>query len=409
MTTTSLETGITGVAEIPGILITATDGAALQGAVAGGRTVTVTFGPSLKDASVFEAPEQVDLVASFSSRGVRQATGVKPDVAAPGVTLYSAAVGTGSQGVSESGTSMATPTTAGVTALIRAAHPEWTAEQVKADLMNTAGHDVFTGQGQTGEVYGPNRVGAGRIDAAAALRNDVLAYAEAGSGVVTASFGVVEVAQEQVQQTRTITVQNTGKSAAVYRVAYDALAEQPGVSYSLSASKVTVPPRQTRDGDGHPHRAAGPAAQGGRPDGRHRRGERRPAVPRGGQRPGGVHAEQRQGRAAAGPGARQREAVVDADRERVRRRLGDHLAGEGVANGTAFDPTSYTSLVSGFEQLGTSPELPRCASEAGADLLQVGAGALGRPGRGRGGPRTAWAASTSGCPRTAGSPRRRRP
>ena len=32
-----LETGITGVADIPGILVTATDGAALQGAVAGAR------------------------------------------------------------------------------------------------------------------------------------------------------------------------------------------------------------------------------------------------------------------------------------------------------------------------------------------------------------------------------------
>ena len=223
-----LETGITGVAEIPGILITATDGAALQGAVTGGEAVTVIFGSSLKDASVFEAPGQVDLVASFSSRGVRQANGVKPDVAAPGVTLYSAAVGTGSQGVSESGTSMATPTTAGVTALIRAAHPEWSTEQVKADLMNTAGHDVYSEQGQTGDVYGPNRVGAGRIDAAAALGNQVLAYAEAGSGVVSASFGVVEVAQEQVQETRTITVENTGKSAAVYRVAYDARSSSRG-------------------------------------------------------------------------------------------------------------------------------------------------------------------------------------
>jgi subtilisin family serine protease len=357
-----LENGITGVAEIPGILVTATDGAALQGAVAGGQTVTVTFGPSLKSASVFDAPGQVDLVASFSSRGVRQANGVKPDVAAPGVTLFSAAVGTGSQGVTESGTSMATPTTTGVTALIRAAHPEWTTEQVKADLMNTAGHDVFTGQGQTGAVYGPNRVGAGRIDAAAALGNQVLAYAEAGSGVVSASFGVVEVAQEQVQATRTITVQNTGESAAVYRVAYDALAEQPGVSYSLSASTITVPPRQSRTITVTLTAVQDQLLKVGDPTlstdganaGRQFLGEASGRVvftPDNGQGTElrvPVHANPKPSSTLTATAAQDGSTIT--------------LAGKGVANGPAFERTSYTSLVSGFEQLGTSPELPRCTT-----------------------------------------------
>ena len=65
--------------------------------------------------------------------------------------------------------------------------------------MNTAGQDLYTGNDHGGDLYGPNRVGSGRIDVKAALDNKVLAYTEAGSGVVSASFGVVEVAQEQVQ------------------------------------------------------------------------------------------------------------------------------------------------------------------------------------------------------------------
>jgi subtilisin family serine protease len=355
-----LETGITGVAQIPGILITATDGAALTGAVAGGQTVTVTFGPSLKNASVFAAPEQVDLVASFSSRGVRQENGVKPDVSAPGVTLYSAAVGTGSQGVSESGTSMATPTTAGITALIRAAHPDWTAEQVKADLMNTAGHDVYSQQGQTGDVYGPNRVGAGRIDAAAALRNQVLAYAEAGSGVVSASFGVVEVAAEQVRQTKTITVENTGKSAAVYRVAYDAAAEQPGVGYSLSADRVTVPPGRTRTltvtltaVQDELRKVGDPTVSlEGANAGRQFLGEASGRVvftPVNGHGPElrvPVHANPKPASTLTAAPAADGSSIT--------------LTGEGVANGPAFAPNSYTSLLTGFEQLGTSPEMPKC-------------------------------------------------
>jgi len=362
-----LETGITGVAEIPGILVTATDGTALAGAVAGGQTVTVTFGPSLKDAAISDDPAQVDLLASFSSRGVRQEDGVKPDVAAPGVTLFSAGVGTGSAGVSESGTSMATPTTAGVTALIRAAHPEWTTEEVKADLMNTATHDVYTGLGQTGEVYGPNRVGSGRIDAAAAVQNTVLAYAEAGSGVVSASFGVVEVAAEQVQVAKTITVANKGKSAAVYRIAYEAAVQQPGVRYSLSAQRVTVPPGQTRTVtltmtavQDELRKVADPTVV--TDDGRQFVGEASGRVvlssinKKGGDLRIPVHSNAKPSSTLTASAAEDGSTIT--------------LTGQGVANGEAYEPSSYTSLVSVFEQLGTSPELPRCTTTVSPDCYK---------------------------------------
>lgn len=355
-----LEVGITGVPQIPGILVTATDGEALAGAVAAGRTVTVTFGPSLKDAAVATDPDQVDLLASFSSRGVRQANGVKPDVTAPGVTLYSAGVGEGSGGASISGTSMAAPTTAGVTALVRAAHPDWTPEEVKAGLMNTATHDLYTGPGRTGEVYGPNRVGAGRIDAPAALRNQVLAYSEAGSGVVSASFGVVEVDQEQVSATRTITVANKGSNAAVYRVAYEAIADQPGVRYSLSAQRVTVPPGQTREvtvtmtaTQDELRKVGDPTVVTG--NGRQFLGEASGRVVLTPQNNRGevlrvpVHANPEPASTLTATAAEDGSAIT--------------LAGEGVANGELFEPTSYTSLVSGFEQLGTSPEMPECTTE----------------------------------------------
>ena len=362
-----LETGITGVAQIPGILTTATDGQALETAVGAGQTVTVTFGPSLKDAAVADDPEQVDLLASFSSRGVRQADGVKPDVTAPGVTLFSAGVGTGSAGVSESGTSMATPTTAGVTALIRAAHPEWTTEEVKADLMNTAVHDVYTGEGRTGEVYGPNRTGAGRIDAAAAVQNTVLAYAEAGSGVVSASFGVVEVAAEQVQATRTITVANKGTSAAVYRVAYQAAAEQPGVRYSLSAQRVTVPPGQTRTVtvtmtavQDELRKVADPTVV--TDDGRQFLGEASgrvvltPVNGKGSALRVPVHSNAKPSSTLTASAAADGSTIT--------------LSGQGVANGAAYQPSSYTSLVDVVEQLGTSPEMPRCTTTVGPDCYK---------------------------------------
>ncbi|QXG76955.1 S8 family serine peptidase [Modestobacter sp. L9-4] len=363
-----LETGITGVAQIPGILVTKTDGDAVIAAVTAGKTVTVTFGDSLKDASVFTAPEQVDLLASFSSRGTRQANGLKPDVSAPGVTLFSAAVGTGSQGVSESGTSMATPTTAGVTALIRAAHPEWTTEEVKADLMNTAGHDVHTADGT---VYGPNRQGAGRIDAKAALDNQVLAYANAGSGVVSASFGVIEATDDKVVQIRQITLSNKSSKPVGYKVAYEALADQPGVTYRVEPSIVNVAAntktavnvvltvdraklRKTAD----PTVDIDSEANAGRQ-----------FV---GEASGRVLFTPKSGNAPSLRVPVHSNAKPSSNLTAQNREPGKTIAlvGRGVSNGPAFGLNSYTSLAAVFERLGSSPKMAKCTTVARTDCYK---------------------------------------
>ena len=362
-----LESGITGVPQIPGILITATDGAALGTAVAAGP-VTVTFGPSLKDAAVLDDPAQVDLLASFSSRSSRGAGDLKPDVSAPGVTLYSAAVGTGNGGVSESGTSMAAPTTSGVTALIRAAHPDWTTEEVKADLMNTAGHDIHT---EDGTVYGPNRQGAGRIDAKAALDNQVLAYASAGTGVVSASFGVIEATDPKVVQNRQITVSNKSSATVSYTIAYEALAEQPGVTYRVEPSVVNVAPNTktvvnvvltvNRD---QLRKVADPTVDVDSDvnTGRQFLGEASGRVvltPRSGGAPSlrvPVHSN-----------AKPSSNLTAQNREPGKTIA---LVGRGVSNGPAFGLDSYTSLGAVFERLGTSPQLAQCTTEARLDCYK---------------------------------------
>jgi len=109
--------------------------------------------------------------------------------------------------------------------------------------MNTADHDLFTGPSGTGDLYGPNRVGAGRVDAAAAVGNTLLAYADAGTGRVSASFGTVSVPIDggEVVLTKDITVQNTGAEAVTAGVDYAPAVVQPGVDFSFSASSVTVP------------------------------------------------------------------------------------------------------------------------------------------------------------------------
>jgi hypothetical protein len=167
---------------------------------------------------------------------------VKPDVTAPGDTITSAGMGTGNDQLTISGTSMATPHTAGIAALVKSAHPDWSVLQVKAAVMNTAGHDLYTGPNHTGNVYGPARVGAGRVDALAAVSTKILAYSpDAGMGV-SASFGPVPagITERTVTRTRKIRVQNTGAATTQLSLSYQPVVEQPGVSYSVSPASLKV-------------------------------------------------------------------------------------------------------------------------------------------------------------------------
>jgi hypothetical protein len=139
---------------------------------------------------------------------------------------------------------MASPHVAGIGALVRQAHPDWTVEEVKAAVMTTAGADVFSQDGQQGPIHAPNRVGAGRVDAKAALDNQVLAMVEDNPGQVSANFGVVEVSGPTTL-TKTIKVLNKGPAAAAYSAAYEPITTIPGVSYQLSTGQVSVDPGDT--------------------------------------------------------------------------------------------------------------------------------------------------------------------
>ena len=236
--------GITGDARIPIIQLPKAQTDRLQPAAEAG-TLNVTFDPALAASVKSITPGITDTLSSFSSRGTHGSVGVvKPDIAAPGDTIASAGLGTGNGVLVDSGTSMATPNVAGIAALVKLAHPQWSTEQLKADLMNTAGHDVYSGDGQTGPIYGPNRVGAGRVDAQAAVGNDLLVYDTDVAGAVSASFGVITapISSRQVTQHRTLTVQNTGPQTKVVAVSYQAITAEPGVSYSVSPSRLAVAP-----------------------------------------------------------------------------------------------------------------------------------------------------------------------
>ena len=233
--------GISGNDGVPMFQFTAAGTDALRAAAEAG-TLVVEFDGALRGISGDYA-ELEDLINPGTSRGSYGVmTIVKPDVAAPGTMIQSAGVGTGDQPATMSGTSMAAPHVAGIAALVREAQPDWTVEQVKADIMNTAGHDLFAGANQTPPAYGPNRVGSGRVDAQAAVTNDLLAYVGDGSGEVSVGFGVVEAPIDggPVVMSKDVTVENTGDAAVTAAVAYSPAVEQPGVSYTVSPSSVSV-------------------------------------------------------------------------------------------------------------------------------------------------------------------------
>lgn len=92
------------------------------------------------------APVHADQMTTFSSRGPAGGF-IKPDVTAPGLQVLAgdtpapidvAAGPPGQLFQSIAGTSMSSPYAAGVAALIRAVHPDWTPGQVKSALMTSA-------------------------------------------------------------------------------------------------------------------------------------------------------------------------------------------------------------------------------------------------------------------------------
>ena len=88
-------------------------------------------------------------IAAFSSRGSDSTETVKPDVVAPGVGITSTWPGGAYRALS--GTSMACPHVAGVVALLLQMHPNWTSDEIKTALRDTA---VDIGYNLTTQGYG---------------------------------------------------------------------------------------------------------------------------------------------------------------------------------------------------------------------------------------------------------------
>lgn len=113
-------------------------------------------------------------ISRFSSRGPNfNSTVLKPDVAAPGSPIVSAAIGsTNASYVALSGTSMSSPHVAGAAAVVLQNKPSLTAKEVKSVLMNSANPTAaIAGSGSPATVFAS---GAGALDLESALGAELL-------------------------------------------------------------------------------------------------------------------------------------------------------------------------------------------------------------------------------------------
>ncbi len=185
------------------------------------------------DSGGSEPNAAIDLIASFSARGPRRGDSVlKPEIAAPGVSIRSASAGTGLSAASFSGTSMATPFVAGAAALLRQLHPGWTVEEIKALLLNTARYNVTVSDQQPPLLYGAGRSGAGRLDIDAARRGQVILYNASDPGQVSLSFGAPEVEGEYIAL-KNVRLANRGSLTQTVYVEYVPVVDIPGAEMRI--------------------------------------------------------------------------------------------------------------------------------------------------------------------------------
>jgi subtilisin family serine protease len=225
------------------------------------------------NASTITYTDPAPFTASFSSRGPLAAGGgdlLKPDVIAPGQDILAAVAPPGNHGFDfnlYSGTSMSAPHVAGVGALLKQLHPDWSPMAVKSALMTSA-YDVLDGPNTNPLVI--FRQGAGHIRPNSAADpglvydsgfNDWLAFlcgtttgvsastcsALAGLGysfdpsdLNVASIAIGDLAGSQTVKRR---VTNVGSSAATYT---SSVAGLTGINATVTPSSLTLSPGQTK-------------------------------------------------------------------------------------------------------------------------------------------------------------------
>lgn len=163
--------GDRGSVGIPAVMIGTGDGQRLVDRLSAEAEVRA----ALAQGVLLERTDSGNRLGDFSSRGPALADPdfLKPDITAPGINIlagHTPDVANGLRGELFqylTGTSMAVPQVAGVAALLKEAHPQWTPGMLKSALTTTADPEVVLEDGET--PAHPFEIGAGHIGANRAI------------------------------------------------------------------------------------------------------------------------------------------------------------------------------------------------------------------------------------------------
>jgi subtilisin family serine protease len=156
---------------IPGVGLSYLDGVKLKEWLKSGTGHTGSIGGTVADT----AAKNGDVMASFSSRGPNKPVPgiVKPDITGPGVDVLAAVHTVDPTKPAEygvlSGTSMSSPHLAGVAALMRALHGNWTPAEIHSAIVTTATHEGVRKEDGL-RPADPFDMGGGRVDLSVAPR-----------------------------------------------------------------------------------------------------------------------------------------------------------------------------------------------------------------------------------------------
>ena len=156
--------GSSSFVDIPALMVGQADGNLFIAELDAGNAVDVVFDKGL----LLTEAETGNIMASFSARGPGPLPDImKPDVTAPGVNILAGFTPDAANAAPNetfaflSGTSMATPHVAGIAALLREAHPQWSPAAIKSALMTSSRTTLVQSDGE-GQAN-PFEFGAGHI------------------------------------------------------------------------------------------------------------------------------------------------------------------------------------------------------------------------------------------------------
>jgi uncharacterized repeat protein (TIGR01451 family) len=234
---------------LPTAHITYADGQALKAFMAAHPGTKAALSGSVADVKDANG----DIMAAFSSRGPNRAmSSISPSVSAPGVDILAAA---GTKNSVEwhfiSGTSMASPHTAGALALLRGMQldldeaDQWTPAEAQSALMTTSERDITDSDGTAADWFD---MGSGRIElrraakAGLVLDETLTGYqgANPATGGDVRTLNTASMADDECLQTCDWTRTFTGTSTGVgtWTVSVENLS--PGLTLSTDKNSVAV-------------------------------------------------------------------------------------------------------------------------------------------------------------------------